>query len=155
MPHPSPREDIFDIFESAEIHWHISKNILQNHWANFNHTWQKSSLFEGSQCSSNVRPTQIDKFKNLPLQKLSRPILTINNTKHPCVKFIQINGPALIQGKMITKYQKFKNLLCYQFQLNLAKSIPGLRGFTFVQMERPHLFTMEDNNKIARIHSQN
>ena len=37
-----------------------------------------------------------------------------------------------------------------QFQLSLAKSIPGLRGYKFVQIERPHLFTMGDDNKICQ-----
>ena len=36
----------------------------------------------------------------------------------------------------------------------MAKS-PEWKGFTFVQMERTHLFTTADNNKIARIHSRN
>ena len=42
-----------------------------------------------------------------------------------------------------------------QFQPNLAKRIPGWKGFKFVQMERPHPFTTGDDNKVANIHSRN
>ena len=40
-----------------------------------------------------------------------------------------------------------------QFQPNLAKSIFGLSGFEFVQMERPHLFKLGNKNKIAKVFS--
>ena len=90
-----------------------------------------------------------------------------------------MKGPTLFQGEMITKKRKFiepqgqfqPNLAGEmikkkrkfiepqgQFQPNLAKSIPGGRGYKFVQMERSHLLTMGDDNKIAKIakiHSQN
>ena len=31
-------------YEIAEIHLQNLKNLLQNHWANFNKTWLKASL---------------------------------------------------------------------------------------------------------------
>ena len=42
-----------------------------------------------------------------------------------------------------------------RFQPNLGKSILGERGFTFVQMEMPHLLTLGDYSKIAKVYSRN
>ena len=42
-----------------------------------------------------------------------------------------------------------------QFQPNLAQSIRWYRRFEFDQMERPYLFTLGDNNKIAKVLSRN
>ena len=41
--------------------------------------------------------------------------------------------------------------------IKLGKTIPcmGKEDLSFVQMERPHFFTLVDNNKIAKVHSQN
>ena len=41
---PSPRGDNHEI---PKIHWRNFKNLLQNHWANFNQTWHKTSLDVG------------------------------------------------------------------------------------------------------------
>ena len=78
-------------------------------------------------------------------------------------KFIQMKGSALFQGEIITKLRKYIDKFLKssspeplsQFQPNLAQIILGWRGFKVVQMERPHLFTLGDNNKIAKVHPWN
>ena len=75
-------------------------------------------------------------------------ISTKLQTKHPGVKGTQVcsneglcpfqRGDNFEIAKIL--WRNLKNLLG-----SLAKSIPGWRGFKFVQMDRPHLFTMEDN----------
>ena len=66
-------------------------------------------------------------------------------------KFIQMKDPALFQGEIITKEQKYIDEIkkssspeaLSQFQPNLAQSILWLRGFKFDQMKGPALFQEE------------
>ena len=66
-------------------------------------------------------------------------------------KFVQMKGPALFQGQIITKLWKYIDEIkkssspepLGQFQPNLAQSILGWRGFKFVQLKGPALFQGE------------
>ena len=65
-------------------------------------------------------------------------------------KFLQMKGPALFQGKIITKLWKYIDEIkrfspepLSHFQPNLAQNILGWRGFKFVQMKDPALFQGE------------
>jgi hypothetical protein len=42
-----------DNHKNVEMGVGLFKNLLENHWANFNQTWHKSSLGEGVQVCSN------------------------------------------------------------------------------------------------------
>ena len=78
-------------------------HLFQNHWANFNQTWSKASLFEGIQFffSNDGRclSPREDNYKMVKMHwhllkifffRTTGPILNKLGTEHPCVKEIQI-----------------------------------------------------------------
>ena len=80
------------------------------------------------------------------------------------IKFVQMKGPALFQGEIITKewkcieeFERSSPEPLGQFQPNLAQSICGWRWFKFVQMKGFVNFQGEKitDNEIAKIHWQN
>ena len=101
-----PRVDITNIENKLTILKHL---FLQNHFANNNWIWHKSSLGENYISLFKWRVTHFPRGAN------SKKIWT--------------TGPI---------------------QPNLAMSNPGWRGFKLVQMERTHLFTLGDNNKLQK-----
>ena len=92
---------------------------------------------------------------------MTAPTIVKLGTKHSWVKCILVysnEGPRIFpmgDNYKITKVYIFFIQPSGQFQPNFAKSIPGKRGFQFVQTERSHLFTLGNNNKIAKVHSRN
>ena len=104
---------------------------------------------------------------NLLLLQNHFPISTKLGTKHPWVKGILLDyskeRPLLFSrgdDYEIVKIHR-QNLKSSsieplgQFQPNIAKNIRRYRRFEFDQMERPYLFTLGDNNKIAKVLSRN
>ena len=77
-------------------------------------------------------------------------------------KFVQMKGPALLQGEIITKYRKYIDKIkkssspepLGQFQPNLAQSNLGWRGFKFVQMTGPALFQGEIITKYRKYNDE-
>ena len=95
------------------MHWRFKKNILlQNHGANFNQTWPKSSLSQGY--------IKLLKWRARPFSK-RRWLRNSKNLK----TFSRSTGPI---------------------STKLSKNHPWLKSIEFVQMERPHLFTLGDNS---------
>ena len=96
-------------YKIAKLHWRTWKNhLLQNHWANLNQTWLKSSL----------------DIRNL----------------------FNWRSPFFFQGEIIAKLRKYIDIFkkssperLGQCQPNLTQSILGWRGFEFVQMKGPFL----------------
>ena len=86
------------------------------------------------------------------LSRTFRQISTMLSTKHPWVMFIQmIEGPGLFprgDNYEIAKIKKKSSSIepLGHFQKNLAKNIPGWRGFKFVQMEKSTLFLQREIN---------
>ena len=74
-------------------------------------------------------------------------------------KFVQIKGPALFQGEIITKRQKniykiYKSSSPEpqgQFQSNLAQCIPGVKRTQVGSNEGPHSFPRGDNYEIVKM----
>ena len=95
--------------------------------------------------------------------KTTGPISTKLGTKRPWVKGIYVcsnERPIAFQGEIITTFIKYFDEFkkssspepLGQSQSNLAISIPGWRGFKIVCMGRSHLFTLRENNIIAKLH---
>ena len=107
--------------------------LLQNHWANFNRTWQKESLSEGDSSLIKWRAT--------------RPISTKFGTKHSWVRGIVAyskEGPRpFIRGDSyeIPKihWWNYSPESQGRLQPNLAQSILGWRGLKCVQIKGPTL----------------
>ena len=78
--------------------------LLQNHWANFNQTWQKASLGEEDSSWSNKDPSFFPRGNNYEIAKIYLQnlriffsktigtILTKLGTKPLCVKRIQVSS---------------------------------------------------------------
>ena len=129
-PRPFPSGDNY---EKAKIHWQsenviilkIFKNLLlQNHCANFNQTWYKASLgegnlilfkwmtipfYQGEIIKKNQKYIDENKKKSSSQELLDQcqSILLHSFLGWRGFKFVQIMGPALFQGEIITKYQKY------------------------------------------------
>jgi hypothetical protein len=99
----------------------LNFRLLQNHWANFNQTWHKSSLGErilncsnDGDCPSargdNHKRVKIHwKFFKIFFSRTSRPISIKLGINHPWVQefyIVQIKGQVLFKGEIITKMQK-------------------------------------------------
>ena len=66
-----------------------------------------------------------------------------------------MKGHAIFQGKYLQTSENLKSSFTEplrQFPPNLAK-ISWRRGFKFVEVERPRLFTSGDNSQTAKVHT--
>ena len=97
-------------------HFHL---LLQNHWAHFNQNWHNASLGEADSFSSNEGPQPFPKgdnyeiakihwrnFKKIFFSRSTGPISTKLGTYilgWRGFKFVQMKGPSLFQGEIITK----------------------------------------------------
>ena len=116
LQHLFPRGDYY---EMAKISLTEFKNLLQNHWANFNQTWHNACLGEGNLIYSKEGPHSFLKgdiyeiakiyWLNLKMffSRIIGPCSTKLNTKHSWVmvihKFVQKKGHTLLQVEMIMK----------------------------------------------------
>jgi hypothetical protein len=103
------------------------KNLLQNHWANFNQTWHKSYLGEEIQVCTNVRDCPSPRGDNSETKKYTEIFKKKSSSPEPAgqiqsnlvqiilgwreFKFVQIKGQILFKGEIITKMSKWGGVI--------------------------------------------
>ena len=122
--HPFPRGDNYQI---ANIDWQKLINLLlQNHWANFNQTWQKHSWVMGTQVCFNKGPHPFPRVENYRIPKIHWQNLKI-----------------------------FFSWTTVSISTKLSKMHPWVKGIQICSNDGPRSFPGGDNNQIAKIHWRN
>jgi hypothetical protein len=83
-----------DNHKNVKMGWGHIKILLQNHWANFNQTWHKSSLVGGIQVCSNEGDSPSQRGDNSKRVKIHRKVL--NSSSPVPVGKIQSNLVQII-----------------------------------------------------------
>ena len=69
-PHPFQRGDNYEIVKNTLTK--LKNLLLQNHWANFNQTWHKASLFEWDLILFKEEPFKSHKDNNVFFSSLNQ-----------------------------------------------------------------------------------
>ena len=166
-----------DNYYTAKIHWrNFKKNLLQNHWANFNETWhnasfgddQDSSLFKwrappflrvDNNYIAKIQWQNLKIFFSITAGLISIEFGTMHSWRR--FKFVQMKGPSYFLGEnTLTVKILWQNLkiffsrTCYNnFNQTWHNASLG-EGVQVCLNEGPNPFPMGNDFEIAKIHCQ-